>query len=193
IERGGTLISRCRMSPTVTASRYSTSRSICQFGTNGVSGSRMGHACSTYARSDCSARLVSNASCAWARAISRSCTACMIGLLWRCRRLRPQWVWIRDGHRRCRAEEPRLPGEFSAKILFRHVRVRVPRRTDVDLLRCVEAPDLAVIRQRFPRFFEVARIAMLVLDDDFGHRGTSSTRTAVGLALAATRTISFAV
>ena len=54
----------------------------------------------------------------------------------------------------------------------------------------VEAPQLPLIGERFSRFFEIARIAMLVFDDDLGDRGacaalrlTLTPPRGVGLAL----------
>src|SRR5271155_2758557 len=48
--RGGTLIRRLRISPRVTASRYSIMASMCHPGTNGVRGSMTAHAWSTNSR-----------------------------------------------------------------------------------------------------------------------------------------------
>ena len=50
--RGGRLIRSRVVSPAVIASRCSQTRSICQFGRNGVVGSSTGQACSTNARNE---------------------------------------------------------------------------------------------------------------------------------------------
>src|SRR5688500_3815182 len=115
----------------------------------------------------------------------------MIGLLLSgCRRfsrlvpVRCRRIW--------RAEQPCLTRDFGAQILFGHICVGVTRCAHVDLLRRVESPDLPVVREGFPRFFQVPRIAVLDLGDDLGNRGAGS-GTRLRLALSASGHVRFAV
>ena len=118
-----------------------------------------------------------------------------MGRLLRCRGLRRG---VRGGRRRGRrvrgrAQQPRLPRDFGAQVVVRHAVVGIAGGTDVNLLRGVEAPDLARIGQRLPGFVEIAGIAVLVLDDDLGDGRPRTAGAALRLPLAAARGVGFAL
>src|SRR5215831_17551748 len=115
IDRGGTVMSSRRIWPAVTASRYSHSRSMCQFGRNGVSGSRIPQACSTYRRNEPSAAFVSNASLILTCSINASVLVVMVRHLGGRCDLDDGRFCMRgdDGLRR---QEASLARQFGAKV-----------------------------------------------------------------------------
>ena len=72
--------------------------------------------------------------------------------------------------------------QFLAERLLGHAVVRI-LGVHVELMRRVQAPDFPHIGERFASDFEVPRIAVLVLNDDLGHRGIGAAGSALRLAL----------
>src|SRR5688572_19607525 len=69
-----------------------------------------------------------------------------------------------------RLEQALLLREPLPQGLLAHPVVGIARRADVELLQGIEAPELALIRERLARFIEITRIAVSVFHDELSHR-----------------------
>ena len=90
------------------------------------------------------------------------------------------------------AQKLHLPREFRTEHLLGQVVIRIPGGVEIHVLRRVEAPELPLVGQRLPGFVEIARVAMVVLHDEF-RDGRPGAIAALRLALTPPGRVRFAL